>query len=257
MSDEEDTKAVVREEAVQSISIKSPDFTEASPALFFKLLEAQFHLRGIKLSKTRFFHALSSLPSHVLENIPLADLENENYEDLKKQIIHSYEKTKPELFEKLMSNQVMTGRPSAYLRQLQQLAAKVGVNDDLVRHKFLQNLPPSIAPVVAASPSSTLAHLGNVADESMSLYNSILSKNDSKYSNVQNINRNVNTKTTNLSVAPFHPDQRPKICRYHIFYAERARKCKPWCRYPNKKDCTMEPSSRAASPARPKQSQEN
>ena len=43
--------------------------------------------------------------------------------------------------------------------------------------------------------------------------------------------------SSNLSNAclPFHPDQKPKICRAHIFYAERARTCKHWCRWPGTK----------------------
>jgi len=28
---------------------------------------------------------------------------------------------------------------------------------------------------------------------------------------------------------PFHPDQRQKTCRHHIFYGPAARNCKPWC----------------------------
>ena len=240
----------------QAVSVKAPEFTEAAPSLFFKLLDAQFHLKNITQTRTKFFHALSSLPSSVLIDIPAVELEKEDYDELRHTIVATYEKTKPELFEKLMSNQVMTGRPSAYLRQLQQIATKVGVNEELVRHKFLANLPPSIAPVVAASPSATLSQLGTLADESMALYNSVISNaSSSRVSHVQDVTNsrhtNQNSLAKNMSgTTPFHPDQRPKICRFHLYYADKARRCKPWCRFPNKRNCQVQPSSRPASPAR-------
>ena len=244
----------------QAVAVKAPEFTEAVPSLFFRLLEAQFHLKNITQTRTQFFHALSALPANVLIDIPSEELEKENYDELKQTIIATYERTKPELFDKLMSNQVMTGRPSAYLRQLQQLATKVGVNDELVRHKFLANLPPSIAPVVAASTGTSLIQLGTLADESMALYNSVVSNSSSNrishVKEVPKINRGKDssfsseTKPVQYGTVPFHPDQKPKICRFHLFYAEKARRCKPWCRFPSKKNCSMQPSSRSASPAR-------
>lgn len=38
----------------------------------------------------------------------------------------------------------MTGRPSLFLEEVQRIAAKVGVSEDLVKHKFIQALPTSI-----------------------------------------------------------------------------------------------------------------
>ena len=46
---------------------------------------------------------------------------------------------------------------SSYLRELQGFANKVAAGDDLVRHKFIQSLPPTIAPVIASQKSLTLA----------------------------------------------------------------------------------------------------
>ena len=44
----------------------------------------------------------------------------------------------------------MTGRPSSYLCELQQIASKVGAGEELVCHKFLQALPANIRPVLAS-----------------------------------------------------------------------------------------------------------
>lgn len=269
--------STVSDEA-QAVTIKAPDFSEASPAIWFKVMEAQFHIKSIKQSQTKFFHVLSSLPSTVLETLTPDIMDGEKYEDLKASVISFYEKTKPELFEKLISSTVMTGRPSVYLRQLQQVAAKVGASEDLVRHKFLQSLPSTIAPAVGAQKTLTLAQLGSVADELIPLHSqiNIVHKSSSydspptssythsprdshkplytnqSYSTGQKRN---NSEFIPIGLRPYHPNQRPKFCRSHLYYAENARSCKPWCKYPNKNGCSMQPSSRpssrSSSPIRP------
>jgi hypothetical protein len=157
-------------ETAQAVSIKAPAFSEASPTLWFKILESQFHLKGITTSQTKFFHAMSFLTVEVLLNVSDSVLNKENYDELKESISSFYEKTKPELFEKLIFSASMTGRPSVYLRELQQVATKLNVGEELVRHKFIQNLPATIAPVIAAQKSLDLHQLGNVADELMPLH---------------------------------------------------------------------------------------
>jgi hypothetical protein len=47
---------------------------------------------------------------------------------------------------------------------------------------------------------------------------------------------------------PFTDGQLPKICRYHLYFADRARVCKPWCRWPGAKPHTEELSSRSQTP---------
>ena len=44
-----------------------------------------------------------------------------------------------------MNETSLTGRPSMFLHELMSLANKVGVGEDLVRHRFIQALPAAIA----------------------------------------------------------------------------------------------------------------
>lgn len=246
----------VNMEAIQAVSIKAPIFSEASPALWFKVMEAQFNIRGITQQQTKYYHGLSNLPTEVLDNVPPEIIENENYDELKTAVVSFYEQTKPELFAKLTSATVMTGRPSVYLRRLQQIASKVKVSEDLIRHQFVKTLPSTIAPVVAAQSSLTLTQLGTMADELMPLHSQInvVSKQETMKHTENRSRKHTNTaenkpkiENTNFGLRPFHADQKPKICRGHIFYADRSRTCKNWCRYPNKGSCTIQPSSRPPS----------
>ena len=51
------------------------------------------------------------------------------------------------------------------------------------------------------------------------------------------------------ALRPFSPGQRPRVCRFHIFFGAQARRCKPWCSWPFKDNVEILPSSRPASPA--------
>ena len=243
----------------QAVSIKPPAFSETSPALWFKIVEAQFSIRGISQTQTKYYHALANLPTEILDNVPPEIIEGENYDDLREAVISFYEQTKPELFAKLISSTGMTGRPSAYLRRLQQVASKVKVGEDLVRHQFIKSLPSTIAPVVAAQSSLSLTQLGAMSDELMPLHSQINNVNnepkspatrDFVCSNSNHGNSNPrHNQSSHPGLRPFHPDQKPKIYRGHIFYADNSRTCKSWCKYPNKNNCSVQPSSRSSSRA--------
>ena len=48
-------------------------------------------------------------------------------------------------------------------------------------------------------------------------------------------------------IFPYSAGQLPKICKAHIFFADRAKTCKPWCKWPGRKPQRIEPSSRPSS----------
>ena len=121
--------------------VRPPPFMETAVSGWFAIINAQFHLANISDSVTKFYHVLSSLPADVARVDPTV-IAGQDFARLKEAVIELFEKTKPELFEKLISKSVMTGRPSEFLGDLRVVASKVGVGDDLVRHKFIQSLPP-------------------------------------------------------------------------------------------------------------------
>ena len=49
-----------------------------------------------------------------------------------------------------MSATTISGRPSAYLHEKLSVAKRIGIGDDIVRHKFMQVLPSTISPVIAS-----------------------------------------------------------------------------------------------------------
>ena len=242
------------DETAHSITIKPPQFCETSARGWFAVLEAQFKIKNIKKSSTKFYSALSALPPAIVTNIPEQILSDEKYDELKNNVIGVFEQTKPEIFEKLAQKTTMTGRPSLYLQELQTLARKAGIGDcqDSIRYKFLSALPQTIAPAVAAQTSVSLVQLGSIADELMPLHTSFcnlsLKSSDHKSEPKQDRSSGKFSPRIPFGLRPFSADQRPKVCRAHIYFTDKARTCKPWCKFPNKSNCRMEPS-RTTSPA--------
>ena len=133
------------ETEVNAVSIRIPPFMESAIRGWFSIVEAQFSLRNINVSSTKYFHVLSALPPEIVTKISASVLNEQSYDALKNALIQNHERTKPELFTRLISQTKMTGRQSYYLHNLMATADKVGVGEDLVNHQFNSALPPSIA----------------------------------------------------------------------------------------------------------------
>jgi hypothetical protein len=168
-------------------------------------------------------------------------------------VISIHDKTKPELFSKLLKHTTITGRPSFYLQELNETALKIRVGQDLIKHQFLQALPTSISVVLASQTTLSLNQLGTLADELVNYNQGEVTLQVSNSQPQQTCQRNNSSVSpTRLSLCPFSPDQLPKVCRAHLYFAEKARTCKSWCHWPDKQDCTIQTNSRASSPRQAK-----
>ena len=272
---------------IQHISVKPPVFSPTAVETWFDIIECQFALAKITQNQTKFNHVVGALPADVVYQVPREIFRKSNYDEFKETVIAVYEKSKSEIFHKLISTTSMSGRPSSNLRELLHLAEKAGVGEDIVRHKFIQTLPPSIAPVVASQKNIALTDIGNLADELLPLskeplYHVQVNENinpqqqinytqkhysqrsdfrptfTEQYSQQGNSSRPDNNRQKfqrgptleQAGYRPSHQNQRPKVCWSHVFYGTRAKFCMPWCQWPEKTSCKLQPNSRSSSPAR-------
>ena len=136
-----DPSEVTNEGTVNKVAVKPPMFMESNVVAWFVIMDAQFNIAQITTSTTKFYHVLAALPPEIVGRLPQDILKTNDYDKLKDAVISTYEKSKPEMLDKLMSSTVMTGRPSIYLNELTTLSTKLAIGDEIVRHKFLQALP--------------------------------------------------------------------------------------------------------------------
>ena len=117
----------------------------------------------------------------------------------------------------------------------------------IVKHRFTSALLPSIAPAIATQKGLSLQQMGSLADELLPL---LQANSPTLYVNSnqppQRRNRvkipQKQESSIPIGLRPFSPDQRPRVCRGHLYFSENSRTCKPWCRWPNKRNCTMQPN---------------
>lgn len=269
-----------------AVAVKPPPFDETSVSRWFSIIESQFVLAGITRSATKFHHILANLPVRVINQLSDSVVSSADYDQLQKSLVSLFARSKPELFDTLVSqNQIVMQKPTVYLQHLRKIASQLDVNDDFLRIKFLKALPSSIRPMlVTYDPATSLEELARVADTLLA-YNS-----DHVQSNVLNVSEDPCSKCSNYNVnhvqqarstrnrgpgivsvtgsrsnAPdfshsslpmgvraFHMNQRPRVCRYHIYYGSNAKSCKRWCILSSSSLNILpdsRPSSRSASPS--------
>ena len=238
---------------ISSVRIKPPVFTETSVPTWFRILEAQFHLAKISASKTKFFHALSQLPADVVDRLPPSSLDTEAYDDLKAAVVSTFEQSKLELFNGLMSNQTYSGKPSLYLQEMLRQATRLSIGEDIVRMQFLKTLPLQVQTTLASHVSLSLQQLAEIANDLVIMIPpttvmAVSPPASAAAPTARTQPARTSRPTTSFGLTPFHQNQRPQICRAHIFYGPRAKNCKPWCKWPNKNNVTLLPNSRSSSP---------
>lgn len=245
-----DTKVVPEQSAgpCQLATFKAPAYMEVAATGWFHIMDAQFHLHNITTEETRFYNTLAALPAETVARVPHDVLDSGKYSELKDSVLALYESTKTELFDQLISKTVMTDRPSIFLEEIKRIASKVGVTDDLIRHKFIQSLPTAIAPVIATQQDMSLSQVGKLVDELFPLLGSkcLLSQSVSSSAPAPTPRPSHSRVNNKYRVRPFYADQRPKVCRGHLYFGVNSRWCKPWCQWPTKDGCHIQSSSWAS-----------
>ena len=97
---------------VEHVTIHTPPFMDNAVDGWIAIIEAQFELKNITQSSTKFFNTLPHLPPAIISKIPKDILVSKDYAELKDCILSTYETSKPEMLDKLMSSTKLSGRPS-------------------------------------------------------------------------------------------------------------------------------------------------
>ena len=122
----------------------------------------------------------------------------------------------------------------------------VTADDDVVKSRLLKALPAHLCSALVGHDSVSLDQYAKFADSMLTV-----SVNASPFVSTNSVSSELPRRNwqprenferpreqgdqRNYAVRPFYADQRPKLCNAHIFYADRARTCRPWCRWPGKR----------------------
>jgi len=272
---------------VSHVAIKAPTFYKRAPQVWFKQMESQFMLANITKTETKFHHILSALPEEVAVNIDLDC--GGNYDQLKENVLSSLKPNQHELIDQALRGlELGEKRPTQMVGEIRRRFQDIGLEaeEKIVKSQILAAMPHTIRSALVGHENASLDEFSKIADSMLSITNSqssnpflvgALSQPNSsqfrafeggrgggwrgeihKQANYDNRNTNFKINDNKFSVRPFFSGQRPRVCNAHIFYGERARTCRHWCKWPNKpqhmlKDYEKTPRhSRSNSPAAPR-----
>jgi len=263
---------------ISHVAIKPPPFYLKSPATWFRQLESQFALSKITNSTTKFHHVLAALPEDVVCDLAIDEVED--YEALKKAVIESLSANKHQLIsEALSAVPIGDKRPTQYVAEAKRKFSDIGlpIEDKIIKSKLISALPSNIKAALVGHENETLDSFAKIADSMMAVagpqtqpynigtvqssshqsrYNGDHSSSRNYHNEGQGYRRHQNSRYDVTSVRSFRPNQRPKICNAHIFYAANARTCRSWCQWPKKEGRVLHDrektpvQSRASSPAK-------
>jgi len=254
------------------VAVKNIPFSTKHPETWFRQMESQFHLARVSSKITKYHHVVAALPEEVIYDIP-SDM-GEDYDELKSKIIESLKGNKHQLIKEALGSVSLEGkRPTQVINEIKRRFADVNITPDeaLIKSRLLTALPQNIHAALVGHDNEPLDNYAKIADSmlavagsnpysieaasassnlqgsssevnfiqkgSFSSYNDRQNPNNYIRNNATNYNRNFDNRQPRQylsSVRPFHKDQRQRICNAHIFYAERAKTCRPWCKWPSK-----------------------
>ncbi|XP_055527745.1 uncharacterized protein LOC129720309, partial [Wyeomyia smithii] len=148
--------------------VKLPEFWKTDPEMWFAQAEAQFILANVTKDDTKFYHIVAKVDQTVICHI--SDLVSnpaaqEKYKALKERLIARFASSLEARLDKLLgASDLGDMRPTHLLAKMQEVAAGLNVNENLLKMLFLQRMPSNIRPVLTIS-YGTLAKLAEMADK--------------------------------------------------------------------------------------------
>ena len=263
-----------RDGNVSHVSVKPPIFYKRSPQVWFKQMESQFALANVKKSETKYHHVLAALPEDIAINI---DLDGDGqYETIKEAVLTSLKPNQHELIDQALRGvELGNKRPTQMVGEIRRRFSDIGleVEEKIVKSQLLAAMPHTIRSALVGHEKASIDEFASIADSMLSITGSQSSSNPFLIGAVQeeqlcsnrtgqpwrrdhNSGRKFQhdsyfVSNTKFNVKPFYSGQRPRVCNAHIFYGERARSCRHWCRWPNKPQRILKDNEKTPSNSRP------
>lgn len=241
-------------EEISRVGVKAPPFWRTQPALWFKQIESQFSLSGIKNEETKYHHLVSKLECEELALVQdiLDPADNDAYCKIKARLLSQYESDQNSRLKMLLKHMELGDKkPSRLLCEMRNLAG-TGLSEEILKTLWLQNLPTGMQQILSVS-SDSLNKLAEIADAIAGTFqthfevNQIAStsQNEIRY---QNPFDEINARITRLeqkldkvvecrtkpTVVTNPIVKNKKLCFYHAKFGGKAHKCIPPCNYKKK-----------------------
>jgi hypothetical protein len=148
----------------ERVGVKIPPISNCKIENWFRRVERQFEIAGIKSDETKCNHIIANLDSDSFDKLPDSATEGNDYAFLKKTMIErlgiSPEDRRTTLFRGI---ELGDKKPSALLHEIEKLATGLELSQSNIKHLWVQQLPSDIQKHLIRDNSS-LDSLASFAD---------------------------------------------------------------------------------------------
>ena len=213
-----------------SVAVQLPAFNKLAPASWFHLADANFHLRGIVQSETKYWYIVSKLDADTLRKLSafLASKKGADpYGKIRAILCDTYEpKLKQNLDALLESREIGDERPSEYALELHCLLAN-GTTDDILKRIFIRSLPKNLANAISPSSDGSFDALAKAEDKAWSLAAS--SSTETSVHTVGSASALPRGRTGRQQAKLRNDCKNVILCRFHIKWGNAAKRCLQGC----------------------------
>lgn len=247
---------------IAAMQFKQPVYDE-DPKLFFQQLDVRFELSNIRLQKTKYNLAFSSLPTKILKPVipllPNPDLSSKPYDDLRDAVIKRHTLSESRRLHEILNNMSIGDRtPSDFYRQMAETSNNI-LSEDVLYNLWIGGLPMPIRATMMGSTKLPLSDRLELADNISDVLpgpnvNTVKESSASEETLRREIaemraemaelrksrERSLSRSREGIS-RNFHrsksrdkrrrENQDNSMCWYHNMFKERAKSCVPPCSY--------------------------
>ena len=153
--------------AAHSVAVQLPTFIRLAPSSWFHLADANFHLRSITQSETKYWYVVSKLDAETLKKLSAflaAPRGKDPYADIRSVQCQTYEPKREQKLDALLSvTDLGDEHPAEFALELKRLLDSAGA-DNILKCIFLRCLPRRLKDVVSGSLDDTFDDLVAAAD---------------------------------------------------------------------------------------------
>ena len=218
-------------------SVQLPAFDKIEPESWFCVADANFALRKVTDSTTRYYYVLSKLDATTLRKLsaflkrPRGD---DPYQEIRRQLCRTFEPSMEQKLDTLLAiNDMGDERPMEFGLELQRLLGDASTGD-ILKRIFLRSAPPSITTAIKGSRNAKFEELLEAADDA---WNTAAASSASASTSAVSV-------AAVSSAQPFRRWGRGgrqrgsrlagqartiQLCHFHIKFGDAAKKCNPSC----------------------------
>ncbi|CAH8602890.1 unnamed protein product [Schistosoma mattheei] len=258
MSLSNDTIELSQTPSVRSINVTIPPFKVTDPQLWFTRLEHYFVANRVHTQRDKFGHASSLLPDEVADNVReiliKPDIEKP-YDALKQAVIKAVSLSDRQAIEQLLSQvQIGDRTPSQLKNYMRSIIDDRKVDKNIFYQLWLRRLPANVQQILAVEDSDV--DIDNIAKIADRIYERMKQTSPQRHSTtvdgrIDALQKEINVLCHKLTKLNQSDTQRgwsqsrlrersrsrsrrrsaPTICWYHQTFGDKARNCRPPCKF--------------------------